>query len=218
MSTFSSSLSDESALIRKASSGDLDAFNQLVLAYQDLAYSHACILLGDPFLAEDATQESFIKAFRNIRRFLGGSFRAWLLRIVTNTAIDMLRWLKRYPVEALFPQNEEGEELEPSWIRDPSPSVPTLVERRELSSYLHKMLGELPEYYRTVITLVDVHALNYTEAAEVLGVPIGTVKSRLLRARRQMREKLLGDGFYSQSRGVTGSEGAFSPGVRFQFS
>ena len=191
-----------------AANGDLDAFNQLVLNYQNLAFSHACILLGDTTLAEDATQESFIKAFRNISRFLGGSFRAWIMRIVTNTAYDMLRWSKRHPIQSLFPQDEYGEEIEPAWLVDPAPSVQTIVEQHEFSKHIYKLLGELPDYYRVVITLVDMQALDYTEAAEVLGVPVGTVKSRLARARRQMRGKLLGDG-YAQITG-RGGEVSFS--------
>lgn len=181
----------EETWIQQASRGDLDAFNQLVLAHQNMAYAHAYALLGDPALAEDATQESFIKAFQAINQFRGGSFRAWLLRIVTNTAYDMLRRSAKYPTQALIPEDENGEELDSvSWLADPSSSVQDVVEQRELSNELDRLLRELPLAYRNVILLVDVQQLDYAEAAQALNVPIGTVKSRLARARIQMQKSI----------------------------
>jgi RNA polymerase sigma-70 factor, ECF subfamily len=185
--------SDEGELVGMASNGDLDAFNQLVLSYQNMAYNHAYALLGDPASADDATQESFIKAFQNLGRFRGGSFRAWLLRIVTNTSYDLLRRSKRRHIQPLFPENEDGDEVEsPSWLVDPSASVQAVVEQMEDSTRLYQALDELPEVYRSVITLVDLYELDYGEAATVLKVPLGTVKSRLARARLQMQQKLKG--------------------------
>lgn len=177
--------------IERASTGDLEAFNQLVLAHQDMAYHHAQALLGDPALAEDATQESFIKAFQAIHQFRGGSFRGWLLKIVTNTAYDFLRRSSKRPSQALFPEDEYGDERETAaWLADPAASVQAAVEQRELSDELHRLLSRLPESHRNVILLVDVHELDYAEAARALGVPIGTVKSRLARARMQMQKQL----------------------------
>lgn len=192
ISTLAISPTEEKALIQMAADGNLEAFNQLVFSYQDLVYTQARFLLDDPMLAEDATQDCFIKAFRSIRRFMGGSFRAWLIRIVINTALDMLRWGKRNPREPLFPQNEYDEELEPGWLADPTPSVEMLVEQHELSNHLYGLIRELPEYYRVVLTLIDMFEMDYAEVAEALSLPLGTVKSRLARARRQMRRKLLG--------------------------
>lgn len=184
-------LLSETSWINNAAQGDLDAFNQLVLEYQSLAYNHAYALLGDPSAAEDAAQESFIRAFQNMRSFRGGSFRAWLLRIVTNAAYDFLRRAKRHPAEPLFPEDEYGQEIEsPSWLADPSPSVEANVEEKEFLTGLYKILDELPEIYRSVITLVDLNELDYSEAATILKIPIGTVKSRLARARLQVKEKL----------------------------
>jgi RNA polymerase sigma-70 factor, ECF subfamily len=197
-----------------ASNGDLDAFNQLVLSYQNMAYNHAYALLGDPASADDATQESFIKAFQNLGRFRGGSFRAWLLRIVTNTSYDLLRQSKRRHIQPLFPENEDGDEVEsPSWLVDPSASVQAVVEQMEDSTRLYQALDELPEVYRSVITLVDLYELDYGEAAMVLKVPLGTVKSRLARARLQMQQKLKGsrdDGRNFTSRQLDLSPCAFS--------
>jgi RNA polymerase sigma-70 factor, ECF subfamily len=182
---------DDALLVRQAVSGDLDAFNQLVLAYQNMAYNNAYALLGDMDLAEDATQESFIKAFQGMNQFRGGSFRGWLLKIVTNSAYDLLRRSHRHPTQPLFPEDENDEEIEsPAWLADPNASLQESVEQIQESTQLYKMLDELPEVYRSVITLIDINELDYSEAAEALSVPVGTVKSRLARARLQMQKKL----------------------------
>jgi len=189
--TSSSNSYHEPSLILKASNGDLDAFNQLVLQYQDLTYHHAYALLGDPAQAEDATQESFIKAFQALNTLRGVSFRGWLLKIVTNSAYDLMRRAQRHPTQALYPEDENGEEVESAaWLVDPTSDVQDIVEEHERSSQIYQALDELPEAFRSVLTLIDVNDMDYTEAAEVLGVPLGTVKSRLARARLQMRGKL----------------------------
>lgn len=183
---------NEEILIKQAVNGNLDAFNQLVLTHQNMAYNHALALLGDPDLAEDATQESFIKAFQAINSFRGGSLRSWLLKIVTNSAYDSLRRSRRHPLQPLFPDDENGEEMEsPAWLADPDSSVQVSVERNELSREIYSAIDSLPEVYRSVLTLIDLHELDYLEAAQALKVPLGTVKSRLARARLQMKEKLL---------------------------
>lgn len=185
------SQSVEKLLIQKASSGDLDAFNHLVLAHQDFVYNHAFALLKDHDTAEDAAQESFVKAFQHIAEFRGGSFRAWLLKIATNAAYDILRRSRRYPVISLFTKDNYGVEKEsPSWLADPDTSSETKVEQNELTKEVHRTLDELPRSFRSVIMLVDVYEFDYVKAAKTLGVPIGTVKSRLVRARLQMQEKL----------------------------
>jgi len=182
---------DEENFVRMASKGDLDAFNQLVLAYQNLAYHRAYALLGDPALSEDATQDSFIRAFQKIAGFRGGSFRAWILKIVTNSSHDMMRRSKRRPTQSLLPEDENGDEMEsPAWLSDPTAFVENTVEQNEFSKELYRLLDELPDVYLTVLTLVDMYELDYAEAANVLKVPIGTVKSRLARARLQISEKL----------------------------
>lgn len=122
----------EENLAKKASSGDLDTFNQLVLIYQGLAYHHVYALLRDPALAEDATQDGFIRGFQNIAGFRCGSFRAWILKIITNAAYDTLRRLKRHPMQPLLPEDETGDEIEsPAWITDSTASVEDIVEQGE---------------------------------------------------------------------------------------
>ena len=180
---------EDETLIAAALRGDLDAFNQLVLRHQNMAYHHAYSLLGDPAFAEDVTQDGFVKAFQNLNTFRGGSFRSWLLRIITNSAYDILRRVKRHPMQPLFPMDENGDELETApWLADPSVSVEESIENNELSEKVYELMNQLPETYRDVLTLVDLHQLDYLEAAETLRIPIGTVKSRLARARLQMRK------------------------------
>lgn len=181
---------DECVTLQEAAAGNLDAFNQLVLRYQNLAYNHAYALLGDPDSAEDATQESFIKAFQALNSYRGGSFRGWLLKIVTNSAYDLMRRVSRQPSQSLYPLDENGEEIESTfWLADPSASVENVVEQNELSLEIRRLLDQLPAAYRSVITLIDINEFDYAEAAQALRVPIGTVKSRLARARLQMQLK-----------------------------
>ena len=181
----------EETLVSKAVRGDLEAFNQLVEAYQDIAFHHALTFLNDRQLAEDVTQDSFIKAYRAIGRFRKGSFRAWLLRIVSNTSYDVLRKIKRHSILPLFPEDDDGNINDsPEWLEDPSPSVEEAVETKETGSEIYHLLNELPEIYREVITLVDIYDFEYIEAAQALKIKVGTVKSRLARARLEMRKKL----------------------------
>ncbi len=193
MYTPTNSDQDDALLVQAVGKGDLEAFNQLVLKYQSLAYHHAYFLLGDDALAEDATQETFIKAFQNIHAFRGGSLRSWLLRILTNTGYDLLRKNNRQRSVPLYLEDETGDEIESTgWLADPGMPTHERVEQKELSAILTKTLNELPEGYRDVMILVDVYEMDYLEAASVLDIPLGTVKSRIARARLQLKEKLQG--------------------------
>jgi RNA polymerase sigma-70 factor (ECF subfamily) len=184
---------DETALILSASQGDLDAFNRLVMAYQDMVYAQAYRLMGESEPAEDATQEAFISAFRNIKSYRGGSFRAWLLRIVTNACYDELRRRKRRPSTPLEPLDSDDEEIEsPSWLADTGESPEEHSERIELDHAIQHCLDDLPADFRVVVVLVDVQGFDYTEAADVVKKPVGTIKSRLSRARLRLRDCLQG--------------------------
>ena len=181
-------------LIDKASKGDLEAFNEIVLCFQHMAYSHAYALSGDPDAADDITQESFIKAYRNINGFRGRSFRAWLLRIVTNTFYDQWRKSRKFSVLSLTFTDSNGNEIDsPAWLVDPTESIQTTVEKNEDVNRLYHVLDEMPVAYRSAITLVDLFEIDYKEAANILNIPLGTVKSRLARARLQIKEMLLTD-------------------------
>jgi RNA polymerase sigma-70 factor (ECF subfamily) len=184
---------DEDGLIQDAKRGDLDAFNSLILAYQDRVYNQAFRVLGDSQSADDATQEAFISAYKHIQSFRGGSFRAWLLRIVTNACYDELRRRKRRPTTPLEPMNDAGEEIEsPTWIADPGELPEENIERTELGLAIQDCLDQLSEDFRIAVVLVDVQGFDYQEAASVIGKPLGTIKSRLARARNQMRDCLQG--------------------------
>jgi RNA polymerase sigma-70 factor (ECF subfamily) len=182
-------------LIQFAVEGDLEAFNQLVLDHQDLVYHQAVSILKQPELAEDMTQEAFILAYRKLGSFRGGSFRAWLLRIVTNVCYDELRRARRRATIPLLPVDGDDEALEsPAWLADPAATPEQEVERKDLRQRLQGYLAELPAEYRDLVFLIDIQGLDYPEAAESLRIPLGTVKSRLARARARLRARILGEG------------------------
>jgi RNA polymerase sigma-70 factor (ECF subfamily) len=186
---------DEAALIQSAQSGNLESLNCLILVYQDTVYNQAYRLMGDSDSAADAVQEAFISAFRSLKSYRGGSFRAWLLRIVTNACYDEIRRRKRRPTIPLEPLDDAGEEVEsPHWMADPGESPEESVERVELARAIRGCLGDLPEEFRSVLVMVDMQGLDYSEAAQASGSPLGTVKSRLARARLRLRDCLQGFG------------------------
>jgi RNA polymerase sigma-70 factor (ECF subfamily) len=185
---------DEQALIQAAKAGDLDAFNQLVLALQDLAFNLAYRILSDDNAAEDATQSAFISAYRHLDSYRGGSFRAWVMRMVTNACYDELRRLKRHPSTPLEPVDDESdEEIEnPAWMKDDSLSPEEQAEQADLNRAVENCLRDLPEDFRTVVVMVDIQGYDYQEVSEAIGKPLGTVKSRLARARLRMQGCLHG--------------------------
>jgi RNA polymerase sigma-70 factor (ECF subfamily) len=182
---------DENALIVEAQRGDLDAFNTLVLHYQDTVFNTALRILGDDDMASDASQEAFLSAFRSLKSFRGGSFKAWLMRTVTNAAYDELRRKKRRPSTPLEPDDDDPDGgVEPHWMADPSLSPEETTEARELEHAMEHCLEGLPFDYRTVVVMADIQGLDYTEVATAVRAPLGTVKSRLARARLRLRECL----------------------------
>jgi len=184
---------DEPSLIYAAQHGDLDAFNRLVLAYQNLAYTQAYRVMGESDAAEDATQNAFIAAYQKLNTYRGGSFRAWLLRIVTNTCIDEIRRTRRQPTVPLEPVDDYGEEVEsPHWSVDPGELPEDGAVRAELRRAIEHCLADLPLEFRTVVVLVDVQGMDYAEAADAVQTPIGTVRSRLSRARTRLQNCLRG--------------------------
>jgi RNA polymerase sigma-70 factor (ECF subfamily) len=184
---------NEIALIQAARGGDLDAFNRLVLAYQDLIYNQAYRMIGEEESADDATQNAFISAYNHLSSFRGGSFKAWLLRIVTNACYDELRRRKRRPTVPLEPLDDTGEEVEsPRWMIDPADRPEEQVQRNELQKAIQHCLDKLPDDFRLAVVMVDVQGLDYSEAALSMGKPIGTIKSRLARARLRLRDCLNG--------------------------
>jgi RNA polymerase sigma-70 factor (ECF subfamily) len=186
---------DETLLIQEAQKGDLDAFNRLVLAYQDQVYNQAYRIIGEAEAAEDAAQEAFISAYNHLNSYRGGSFRAWLLRIVTNSCYDELRRRQRRPTAPLEPIDDAGEEIEsPAWMVDPADGPEDQMERAEIRHAIQHCLEGLNVEFRAVVVLVDVQGMDYVEAAQAIGKPLGTVKSRLARARVRLQDCLKGFG------------------------
>lgn len=185
---------DETALIKSAKKGDVDAFNRLVLTYQEQAYNLALRMLHDDTSAQDATQISFISAWEKIHTFHGGSFRAWMLRIVTNNCYDELRRWKRKPTADLNPTDgDSGEEIEdPEWLTDSGDSPEERLARKELEEAIQRCIDHLPEEFRAVVILVDVQGLDYQTASDVVKSPLGTIRSRLARARHRLQDCLQG--------------------------
>jgi RNA polymerase sigma-70 factor (ECF subfamily) len=184
---------DEAALIRTAKRGDLDAFNRLVIEYQGLAFNLAYRIMGDSSQAEDAAQEAFISAYRALRRFRGGSFRAWLMRIVTNACYDEIRRRKRRPAASLDELTEDRDDLlhdSPDPLHTGVPLPEQEASRAELRQAIERCLDALADEFRIVAVLIDIQGYDYREAAQVIDVPVGTVKSRLARARGRLRDCL----------------------------
>ena len=182
---------DELALIGDACRGDLDAFNRLVLAYQDMAFNLAYRMLGEDDAAQDATQNAFISAYRSLGGYRGGSFKAWVLRMVTNTCYDELRRRHRHPTTPLEIDEEEDMES-PRWLADDDPSPEETAEKLELEQAIQHCLNNLPDEFRTVAIMIDVQGLDYEEVSQAVGKPLGTIKSRLARARSRLRSCLQG--------------------------
>ena len=182
---------DETALIQSARAGDLNAFNRLVLAYQDLAFNLAARMLSDPDGAADITQTAFLSAYRNLDSFRGGSFKAWVMRMVTNACYDELRRNKRRPTTPLEPLDEDDDEIEsPTWLADDAPSPEERLAQAELENAIQHCLNGLDTEFRAVVVMVDLQGMDYLEVSGALSKPLGTIKSRLARARLKLRDCL----------------------------
>ena len=182
---------DEAALIKDAQKGSITSYNTLVLHYQEQVYNVAYRIMGEVDSASDATQEAFIAAFRSIHTFRGGSFKAWLARIVTNACYDELRRRKRRPQASLEALYVEDEAPNPHLVAH-SETPEQYTQRMELQTAIQSCLQGLPEDQRTAAILSDIEGFSYEEIAVSAGVALGTVKSRLSRARLRLRDCLQG--------------------------
>lgn len=180
---------DENELIRSAKQGDVNAFNQLVLVYQDTAYTVAYRIMGEYEAASDATQEAFISAFRKLHQFRGDRFKSWLMRIVTNACYDELRRRQRRPAASL----EDMHEIqlgEASHFHSQHDNPESHAQRHELGAAIQECINALPDDQRVVVVLADVQDYAYQEIVDITGLALGTVKSRLSRARHRLRNCL----------------------------
>jgi len=181
----------EKTLITAAQRGDLEAFNLLILRYQNLLYGIALRLLNDEDVAADAVQEALISAYRRFHTFRGDSLRSWLARVVVNACYDEMRKKRRQHSVPLELFNSEGEEIETSyWLVDPQADPELQFEANELQNAIQASLDKLPTIYRLMLVLVDIEGMSYEEAAAAAGIPVGTVKSRLARARLHVQKSL----------------------------
>jgi RNA polymerase sigma-70 factor, ECF subfamily len=182
------------SLVDAARAGDDFAFGNLIEVYRGAAERVAQQILHTEEAAADAVQEAFIKAHRAMGRFQDGNFRSWFLRIVTNTCYDHLRRQKRRAAVSLDELTEQAGidyVTAPEMIGD-DPEL--LVLQNESMRALLAAIENLPAWHRSVVMLVDVQGYDYSEAAEILALPLGTVKSRLSRARSALRDELVRSG------------------------
>lgn len=176
------------ALVAAARRGDLNAYNALVLQFQDAVYSLAYRLMGDRDMAADAAQEAVIAAWRRLDTYRGGSFRAWLLKITANHCYDEFRRRKRAPSVSLEAVTGDDDAFLPIAAHDETPEQ--AVQRTELQRAIQNCLMALPPDQRAVAVLSDVEGFDYQAIAEQVGAALGTVKSRLSRARAALRDCL----------------------------
>jgi RNA polymerase sigma-70 factor (ECF subfamily) len=180
---------DEAQLITDSQRGDARAFNLLVERYQVRIYNLCYRMLNDADAAADVAQDVFLSAYRNIKRYRGGSFTAWILRIATNACYDQLRARQRRPtssIDALL----DDEEHAPRQFEDQSESPVDRSLRNELAGEIQRSLAALDDDQRIVVVLSDIQGLSYDEISTATGWPLGTVKSRLSRGRAQLRTVL----------------------------
>lgn len=179
--------SDDLEILKKFKKGETLAFGELVLKYQDRIYNLCRHMLGNAHEAEDAAQDTFLKAYQKLKDFKPeASLYTWLYRIAVNTCLD---YKKKPFFESFLRKSDEREEF----VEEPSsdwPSPEKLYESKQLGIALHKSLGKLSLKLRTVIILKEIEGLSYEEISEILDVSVGTVKSRISRAREELKTLL----------------------------
>jgi len=173
-------VTDDRDLIRRHLSGDTEAFHELMARHEDHVFAVCLRIMGDRESALDATQETFLTLYRKANRFEGrAAFSTWLYRVTVNTCYDQLRRRKRH----------EGQNIEAVAPRA-DPSQEAALGAVELRPDIESALLRLPDEFRTVVVLIDLHDLPLEAVAEILGVPVGTVKSRAFRGRRMLAQML----------------------------
>lgn len=180
---------EEQRLVDAAVRGDVESFNALVRLYEGRVYNLCYRMLGDPDGAADVAQDAFLSAFRNLKRFRGGSFRSWMLRIATNACYDVLRARKRRPSISLDVPGDTDDDA-PLQLASSDEAPDEFALRRELAGAIQHALAELPEDQRVVVILSDIEGLAYDEIAQITEANLGTVKSRLSRGRSRLRSIL----------------------------
>ena len=184
----------EGMIVRKVLQGDVNAFEKLVTEYEKAVYAIAQRMTGNPEDAADMTQETFIKAYNSLGSFRGDSkFSVWLYRIANNVCLDFLRSRSRKPTVSLSVEDDEGEESQLD-VADESQSPELLLERGLTRDAVRRGLDTLPPDYRQILLLREIQGLSYEEISSALGIDLGTVKSRIFRARKKLCTFLIEDG------------------------
>lgn len=181
---------NETELVRQAKNGNTDAFEQLISDYQAKIYYIAFHMMGNEQDAEDAAQEAILKAYRYLSSFKEESgFYTWLYRITHNICLDMLRKRKRNHTHStdLVKKDRDGQETEVQLVDD-KPQPEEELMSRQVQTDMQAAIAELKEHYRTVIVLRDIEGMSYEDIAAVTEISVGTVKSRLNRARESLRK------------------------------
>ena len=185
----------EEELITRSQNGDMDAFEELVARYERRVYSIAFRFMGNQEDASDLAQEAFLKAYQAIKNFRQeASFSTWICRIVSNVCRDQLRKAKRTIQTSLDEEVWLEEGTVTKQVKDHAPTTEQVYERKELKEYLQGLINNLNPEYRMVVVLRDIQGYSYEEIAEMLNCSLGTVKSRLNRARKALREQINSDG------------------------
>ena len=180
--------------MRRVLEGDVNAFEDLVTEHEKGVYAIAQRMTGNAEDAADMTQETFIKAYNSLSSFRGDSkFSVWLYRIATNVCLDFLRSRSRKPTVSLSVEDDDGEETQMD-IADESQSPEQLLERGLTRDAVRRGLKSLSPEYRQILLLREIQGLSYEEIAEALVLEVGTVKSRIFRARKRLCAFLLEDG------------------------
>ncbi len=184
----------EAQIVRKVLQGDVNAFETLVVEYEKSVYAITQRMTGNPEDAADMAQETFIKAYNSLQSFRGDSkFSVWIYRIATNVCLDFLRSRSRKPTVSLSVEDEEGEETQLD-IADESQSPELLLERGLTRDAVRRGLDTLTPEYRQILLLREIQGLSYEEIAAALDLEVGTVKSRIFRARKRLCAFLIEDG------------------------
>ncbi len=185
---------DETRAIERLSGGDDSAFDELARLYERALYTHALRLLANGAQAEDAVQDAFLLAYRGRAGFRGGSFKAWVFRILTNRCLDMLREAKRRATSSIDP-SLDGEDDAPPEPAGSGPTVEELAEMSALLEHVEEALARVPLEQRTAVLLRDVEGFDYDEIARITNTELGTVKSRIHRGRLAVRDHLVARGW-----------------------
>src|SRR3989454_10273404 len=205
---------DEAEFVHELQAGSETAFDWLVTHYHAPVYNLILGMLGDPSDAADGTQEVFLKAFKGIRNFRhGSSLKTWLYRIAIREALNHRRWFKRHLQKNISIDAEPEEGQSKFEIEDMNATPFDQLASREIQSVVQDALGQIPDVFRGAVILRDLEGLSYEEVAEVLECSVGTVKSRILRGRRALKdllEPLLGNGELHSRRVQTNTHGAIA--------